>query len=449
MLNHKKIISHLIKITLQAKPITPDSIKEFKQVWMADGVFVELDDSDFKEKQMALDEIFKDTRIKEYFPREYVEEKIQSIISRSFNIPLEKREKFFTDEIYKFYEDLKKNIKEWVILVPIDNLKIKENFSIGDVIFFPSDNHNFEKIANDLVTHILKNNPHYTDDEKKVILNQQLDIIRKSANGFTITLAEVKIKGIKEIAQKEAMQKVRIALHIARLYNLPSEHESTMQFGICGEVIRYNIRYTIRYDSDLTTVAPVSETTGFMFPFEFTDKRLEFMKNNGYEDLKNIFLSKKPTDFEKRLLTTIYWYGEALKTETFYESKTALEGNSDYKHLEYFNLNQKFLKLMIALESILLFDENEPITNNVAERVAFILESKFDGRKSIKSIIQRLYKLRSGIVHHGKSNLSKDDVNLLSWIVQKTIFNLIKLIKIVPLEEKEDLQKYLERLKLS
>ena len=448
MFNSKKIIDHLLKITTQSKSVSPDSHKELKHGWLREGIFVELDDADVKEKELLLQEIYQDPFIKQNFPRAYIEDRINSLISLSFKLPPEKRPEFFADEIKKFPEDLRKNIKEWTIIVPIDNFKIEKKCSIGDVIFYPSDNKNFERIIN-LLTGILKENPHYTDEEKTRLINQQLEILRNSANGFRVTFAEVKTKGIIEIAQKEAMKKIRMSLNVARLYNLPYDSQNRMYFGIYGEVIRHNLRYIMRYESERVNINPIIERTGFILPFEFTEKRLQLMKNNGYHDLEAILLSEKQTDFEKRLLTTIYWYGEAMNTEIYFDTKDSLESTSDFKHLEYFNLNQKFFKLMVALESILLFDENEPISNNVAERTAFLLSTKFEDRKKIKHIIKDLYSKRSAIVHHGKSSLSLMDLDQLSWIVQNSIFSLIKLIKEIPLNKKEDFQEYLEKLKLS
>lgn len=449
MFNSRKILDHLLKITMQSKSVSPDSFKELKHGWIKEGILVELDDADIEEKKMLIQEIYQDLFIKNNFPVVYIEDQINRLISLSFKLPLEKRPEFFKKEIEKFREDLKENIKEWIIIVPIDNFKLEKEWSIGNVVFYPSDNKkNFDKITH-LWEVALKESPHYTAEEKKAFIDQQLELLRKSFNGVTVTFAEVKTRGIIEIAQMEAMTKIRMSLNIARLYNLPYDDSHREYFGISGEIIRANIRYTMRHEAETNNLNPIFERIGFIIPFEFTEKRLQFMKDNGYKDLESIFAAEKQTDFEKRLLTTIYWYGEAINTEMYFDSKEDLESKSDFKHLQYFNLNQKFLKLMIALESILLFDENEPITNNVAERTAFLLSSKFEERKKIKRIIKELYSTRSSIVHHGKSSLSLMDLDQLSWIVQNTIFNLIKLIKKIPLNEKRDLQEYLEKLKLS
>ena len=422
MFNSQKIIDHLLKISMAIKPATKDSLKELNHWWITEGSFIKLADAEVEEKKIVIQEIYQDRFIKDNFPVVYIEDRINRLISLSLKLPSEKRSEFFITEIKKLSQDLRKTIKEWTILVPIDNLKLEKKCSIGDVIFYPSDNKkNFNRII-ELLTGILKDNPHYTEEQKKIIIDQQLDILRKSANDLIVTFAEVKTKGIIEIAQMEAMKKIRMSLNIARLYNLPSDNANMIYMGICGEVIRPNVRYIMRYESEISNINPIFERTGFIFPFEFTENRLKFMMKNGYKDLIDIFTTEKQTDFQKRLLTTIYWYGEAINTETYIDVKENLESKTDFKHLQYFNLNQKFLKLMIALESILIFDENEPITNNIAERTAFLLYDTYEERKDIKNKIKNLYSKRSSIVHHGKSSLSLTELDELNWLVQKTIF---------------------------
>jgi len=451
MFNSEKVITHLVRISSNIKPVTPDSSKSLKHGWLKEGVFVQLDDADIEEKESAIQDILADRFIEANFPRDYIEDQINSIISNSFKLSPEKRTGFITDEIRKLPGELRNNVKEWTVLIPIDNLKIDNQILIGDVIFYPSGNTtNIHRIIS-LLEKILENNRFHSEEEKERILNQQLTVLEKSANGVLITFAEVKTKGIIEIAQMEAMKKIRMALNILRLYNFPNDITNRSYFGICGEVIRSNIRYTMRYESELpiAKLNPIIERTGFVIPFELTEKRLELMRNKGYSDLITFFKSQRQTDFQKRLLNTIYWYGEAINTQINFDTKEELKSESDFKHLQYFNANQKFLKLMVALESILLFDENEPVTNNVAERTAFLLADTYEERKEIKTIIKDFYKKRSSIIHHGKSSPSIAELNQFSWIVQATIFKLTELIPAIPLTEKKDLQQYFEKIKLS
>lgn len=70
---------------------------------------------------------------------------------------------------------------------------------------------------------------------------------------------------------------------------------------------------------------------------------------------------------------------------------------------------EKLLYILTSLESTLLKSENEPIQQNLAERLAVLLERTLDGRKSIIRTVRSTYGLRSKYLHHGRT-LADDDL---------------------------------------
>jgi hypothetical protein len=63
----------------------------------------------------------------------------------------------------------------------------------------------------------------------------------------------------------------------------------------------------------------------------------------------------------------------------------------------------KIVYLFAALESLLLRNDNEPITKNLGERMAFMSGKDVSSRKAIVTNTSDTYKLRSSFVHHGNS----------------------------------------------
>ena len=61
---------------------------------------------------------------------------------------------------------------------------------------------------------------------------------------------------------------------------------------------------------------------------------------------------------------------------------------------------------------MLLKNENEPITQNIADRLAYIIGTTAERRVEIVGKVKQVYAVRSKFVHHGKSDV--DDTNLLS-----------------------------------
>jgi hypothetical protein len=63
----------------------------------------------------------------------------------------------------------------------------------------------------------------------------------------------------------------------------------------------------------------------------------------------------------------------------------------------------KIVYLFAALESLLLRNDNEPITKNLGERMAFMCGKDVISRKAIVANASDTYKLRSEFVHHGNA----------------------------------------------
>jgi len=60
--------------------------------------------------------------------------------------------------------------------------------------------------------------------------------------------------------------------------------------------------------------------------------------------------------------------------------------------------------MLSSLESVLLKNENEPIQQNLAERLAVFTAQELTERKTIIKLIKTVYGLRSKYLHHGHSS---------------------------------------------
>jgi hypothetical protein len=71
----------------------------------------------------------------------------------------------------------------------------------------------------------------------------------------------------------------------------------------------------------------------------------------------------------------------------------------------------KLVYILVAIESILLRNENEPLGKNVGERLAFLMGESKEKRIKIKENAVEIYGLRSAFIHHGHSI---EDLDLLA-----------------------------------
>jgi hypothetical protein len=101
-------------------------------------------------------------------------------------------------------------------------------------------------------------------------------------------------------------------------------------------------------------------------------------------------------------MAAIYWFGEAVDSG-FPDVDAEKAKHYDYElveGLENFALAERFLKFMIALETLLIRG-HESKGENLAKRVAFLMGKDYESRKSIYDRIGSFYKIRNNIVHEG------------------------------------------------
>ena len=68
-----------------------------------------------------------------------------------------------------------------------------------------------------------------------------------------------------------------------------------------------------------------------------------------------------------------------------------------------FDVSDKLVFTLSALESMLLKDGNEPIQQNLGERMAFLTGQNVQKRKAIVKNVRDVYGVRSAFVHHGQT----------------------------------------------
>jgi hypothetical protein len=104
-----------------------------------------------------------------------------------------------------------------------------------------------------------------------------------------------------------------------------------------------------------------------------------------------------PNEFQAAVLSSLFLYSRAAYTEEPID---------------------KAVHVLSSLESLLLKNENEPIQQNLGERVAVFLESGLDARKAVIRVIKETYSFRSPYLHHGQFATELDIVQgvlIIAW----------------------------------
>ena len=79
---------------------------------------------------------------------------------------------------------------------------------------------------------------------------------------------------------------------------------------------------------------------------------------------------------------------------------------------------EKLVFILVALEAMLLKNDTEPIQQNIADRMAFVLGNSVSERRSIVSLVKACYGLRSRFLHHGQTMSDLENLRkfmMYSW----------------------------------
>ena len=104
------------------------------------------------------------------------------------------------------------------------------------------------------------------------------------------------------------------------------------------------------------------------------------IREMGLDKISSLLAADSLKDFEKSVLNSIFLY-----------SKSAFTADPV----------EKIIYILASLESVMLKNENEPIQQNLAERVAVFTAQELKERKSIIKTIKSVYGIRSKYLHHG------------------------------------------------
>lgn len=431
-----KTAEYLLELCEHDKEVDREFLEKPHVWWDRYGITIYLDYDDFSLFKKALNEVRKEEYIKFNFLESYIEEKLKDIISNAFKLSLKERSDFITNELNLLKDDFKSEIKEWTFWIPINNLVLtdKKPLNIGNTIFFILNQSKGAEII-DKIKVKNESDALFKKDMQKNYIDTNIGKV----------FAEVKARGVKKYARENAMNHLRMVINVLRLYT----PLNNINFGIQGEITPKFYRKIIEFTSDYKHQSFPMELMGSIGEFVLQEGLIKYMDDNGFQRLNQILKSKKPNHIQKRILTAIYWFGEAMGTEIFIEKEIHEEKSKNYENFEYFRFGEKYLKLFTAIESILIFEDNEPITLNLSERSALLIGQNYNERKEIQRMLKDLYDIRGKIIHSGQTFVSKYDISNLIELTRTIIFSIIELEVEYKFKTKEDLSTYFDKLKLS
>ena len=323
--------------------------------------------SEYEELKKCAERIQKDKTFNTTSSINFVIENLKRWIRNRYENKEEK------DFISFFKSNLDSSIKKYQVWVPIPFTSIENDFSIGNVKICT--------ISKSIIDLWIRIDANKIDMDTLPKMEKYKAKIQQEYQGYAAAVYECEAEPIR--AQEIAIDYISDALSMLRLFsssNFSTRLVSGMYEYGKGLIETKNI---FLFDS---------ANLGFSQTMELLDYGMRWtipsyiISNPAMSGFNEILLIKDKNEFQKKVY-------EALKIYS--------------KHTLRRNPFDKLLYILIALESILLRNETEPVQQNLAERIAFAIAKTTDERKNIVKAIKNIYSIRSKFVHHGDQRIEE------------------------------------------
>lgn len=450
-MDNQIIINKLKQICFKEEKLRAQEFqRKYSKIWSRRGITVFLERDENIIFNEIIKEIFSNTKIHHNFSWKDVEKAVQDIITRALKEPRKKREEKIRNEVDSFFQSFSRNINDWIFIIPIENLKLSiRQLKINEVIFYRFTRYRANKYM-EMIRSNLDRNKYYSNKEniKRALINdiKKLFVVKLVNN----TCVEIQVKGTLDRARQKALRKLDIVLSFLKLF-VPVDNSSLKSyFGPYGDIVPSNIRSILGYKSDKTEFHPRTERTGYLFPHDLDKEKIKSMKELGLNIILGIERKDNKADLEKRLLNSILWYSKAFDIPVVREVKDATSrpgSSTQSEENEFFSLGDKFLKLIVALECLLIFGR-ENKRDNISKRSSYILTDSYDERVKKQRYFKKAYDIRSKIVHEGGYIVSQEETLKLMNYVQCIIIRFIRFKNRWKIKTNEDFYQWLEKNRL-
>ena len=396
-----------------------------------------------------IENILNSHKISEIVTREEVISNLQSTLSELLTIENNVRLKSIIKEVNSIETNLN-SLKENIELIfPILNLKLNRRFmQIGNVKIFNFTNYHLQKVLN-TIKHLMVNNPHYKDNPNEI--KSWMESHKKGLQNkyFNEVCAIVDSDRSPKKNYENAIKQIEISLACLKLFSNNIHIGNNCQFGLVGSILKRDKIECFISNKNQKGHRTDGGFVGYIYSFDIDDEFIKKAKTDGLVILNKILKKSKINEIEKRILNSISWYAKSFDVFLANYHKNIDKNYDKQLNILSHSIGEKFLKLVICLESLLLFNEfNENKKEYLKQRSYFLLLCSKNDEKDIKDFIDKSYNIRNNIVHQGYVNVDYSQLIELDYYVKRMIINLIKNYKKWNFETNLDLYKWFEKRRL-
>lgn len=291
----------------------------------------------------------------------------------------------------EFLAALKDAVHEQIILVPLDGIAIASPFKLGPVSF----DYFTESVIDSMVP------PEAAQEASPENVDRFRTNLKERYQGHVY--AHFECVGEKEHAADLAVENTDAVLEILRMFDAAAFHiDARCQFGRTGQIVPSE-RHVLRAGPpERLWLSHGVETKGVV-RFGVSKWLLGEIQRSGFGLAAGLLEKEQRTDLEKRVLESISHFAHGVASPA---------------------PQDRIVHALVAVEALLLRDENEPIQAKLGQRLAMLTATDLISRKAAVKRLQAGYRLRSAFVHHGVKPddvIEAHEVLLLCWTALDTV----------------------------
>lgn len=357
------------------------------------GKLCGLFDDDYQNLAKIAEDIQKKTNPKNVLSSEIISELIFEWIKQRFKgAKISRMSDYVLSECEKHIEDAE-------VWIPISNLHLEGPFKLGNVTFRVITKAFMDEYENSIKSKL-------SDPEH--IRKLEFKFERKRSEIQNRAVAIVKLEAEKNQAYNIAYEETERAMSILRFFSPTNLFPTQTCYSapIEKQHLDGNV-YLIIKDGKILQDFSGTADKSFQPWMLRRDVLTEYMKT-GLDTLSKLLVKDKLTDFQEKLLETLFIYSKASLAK---------------------NISDRLVYTLVALETIFVKDRKKPLQDNISLRMAQMHPVSVNERKAIIANIRDTYAIRSSFIHHGK-NVDIKDLEILkpfmwnTWMSLQALFQL-------------------------
>jgi hypothetical protein len=328
-------------------------------------------------------------------------------------------------------EDALVNLKNKVSAKPI-TWHVHYRVSRLEPTFNPSNfgRVNFIVFNDDYFNPIKETLKHNAKDEKSrdIHLQQIRDFTEEPLSGRTVAIVEVAAID-DDAARSQALKELLLTIDVINFYSDIFYSPKSAYVSLYGAEDRSWESIPVFIPGDEPKLMQYQKAIGRLQPFLMSELIHGKGQELGSARISEILAKSNRNSIEERILSAMQWAGRATIDERQEEA---------------------FLLYAIALECLIMEKGNEPeLGYRLRMRVAHLLGEDLNTRQDIKSIVNRLYGIRSSIVHKGEYIVPDSELKILRFFTKGSIMRILIEEPFVSMKSDDELLGWFDKQLLS